>query len=108
MKFYQISGTDTFAENKTSLKARRTELNKEAGCVEATTDSNIWPYKITKGPDHPSIRPYFREIGLNMKFYVGRQEYKKVNSFEAVLIDVDGVVGLVPKRFETEAQYHLV
>ncbi len=62
-----IRGTDFSCKTKEALKIKRRELNEAAGVYEVDTQkdgktieatpSNQWPYRITKGPDHPQFSP---------------------------------------------------
>lgn len=76
-KYWIIKGTEAHSENKQELKAIRRILNLKAGFNEAKVDAvdhvgsneetvvlqtieaappKTWPYCISKGPDHPSLR----------------------------------------------------
>lgn len=69
-RYYEIKGTGIYGETKEQLKGVRTNLNEGAGIFEketkkgeetiAATSSNAWPFRITKGPDHPHLNNTFR------------------------------------------------
>lgn len=59
-KFYQITGTNIFGATKEELKSQRNQLNADALKLEegkklSDTNSNTWPFRIAKGPEHPSL-----------------------------------------------------
>lgn len=107
-KFWTINGSaqekEDFAERKEDLKPRRQELNRRAGVDEKIVKSNEWPFQIIKGPDHPSIKPYFREIPVNAVFWVPRgkgiAQFTKINSTEGVEYDHK-----LPTKFMPDDQF---
>lgn len=106
-KFWVIKGTDHHGVNKEELKKIRTTLNKEAKVDEKTAPASTWPYKISKGPDHPHNKPFFREFPLNSFFEVNGFIYKKVSEHEGKLFE-DGVLGTTSRKFPAEQQVHFV
>jgi len=104
-KFWAISNTAIVAGVKTELKIQRKGLNSAAGVDETKTSPDQWPYRVIKGPDHPSIKPFFREIVIHSLFRVGKKVFKKLNVFEAVDTNPEGLP--IPQRFEAEDQFQL-
>lgn len=93
-KTYAVA--NNFAADKQSLKPIRTQLNKDAGVIEKDVASKDWPFRITKGPDHPHVSPFFREVRIGQKF--------KQPPFDVLLVKINstqvqnlesGVVGIV-------------
>jgi len=79
-KFWQIKGTDTFAEVKSELKPQRDALNIAAGINIKTEPASQWPYKITKGPEHPHNMPYFHEVKVGALYSRYGITYKKCDN----------------------------
>jgi hypothetical protein len=62
---WNITGTSIYGATKEELKPQRTKLNADNGVYEKdgkredqevqATPSNKWPFRITKGPDHPHV-----------------------------------------------------
>lgn len=102
-KFWQIKGTDTFSEVKSELKQERNKLNIAAGINLKTEPASQWPYKITKGPDHPHVSPYFREVRIGDYFSHKGFNFKKTAHNQAHQLE-DGVLSVLPKTFHSDWQ----
>ncbi len=105
-KNYQITGTSTYAASKQELKTERDTLNKAAGVDITKVPAAAWPHKITKGPEHPHITPFFREVRLGAKFRYDGFLHKKVSDIQSRIIE-DGVLSTVAKTFNLNAQVSL-
>lgn len=105
-KFWTINGTNEFSQVKASLKPIRKELNRKTGINETEKPSNEWPHHIEKGPEHPSLKPFFREITLNSLFWVPRGKkkvlFKKISATQGL---ETGQV--LPTSFDSEDQFSL-
>ena len=93
-RVYAIRGTDITGESKEELKAKRAELNLAAGFAEVETKkdketipaapSNTWPYRITKGPDHPHIKPLFGEVKIGTVVTLAGNLFRKTGQHSAL------------------------
>lgn len=93
-RIYAIRGTDITGSSKEELKAKRAELNLAAGFAEVETKkdkevipaapSNTWPYRITKGPDHPHIRPLFNEVKIGDTVTLAGNRFRKLAKDQAL------------------------
>lgn len=93
-KVWAVSGN--FSENKEALKETRTQLNHDAGVVEKEVDQKSWPHHITKGPDHPHLSPFFREVRIGQEFHrPGFDVVLKKVDFELVKNTVSGAMGVM-------------
>lgn len=118
-KVWNISGTQFFAEDKVSLKPIRTQLNTAHGTPEAetkkgeeviaATPAGQWAHHITKGPDHPHVRPFFREVRLGQHFTKANSDIdlQKISEDTAAVYDEDGIKQLIPALINPEIQVTL-
>lgn len=93
-RIYAIRGTDITGESKEELKAKRAELNLAAGFAEvetkkdkeviAASPSNTWPYRITKGPDHPHVKPLFGEVKIGTVVTLAGNLFRKTDQHHAL------------------------
>jgi hypothetical protein len=113
-KFYQISGTDIFSDQKAPLKNKRRELNALAGTYEVKTSipkadksvteheavpSNKWAYHITKGPDHPRKDLVFGDLETGTRFFFNAKEYiRSANGLAKTFLN--GTAGMLPIEFD--------
>lgn len=93
-RIYAIRGTDITGATKEELKAKRAELNLAAGFPEVETKkdkevipaapANTWPHRITKGPDHPHVKPLFNEVKIGTVVSLAGNHFRKLNQHEAL------------------------
>lgn len=109
---YRIAGTQFGAADKETLKPIRRKLNAEVGVYEVetkidgktieATPSNQWPFRLTKGEDHPHKNPLFGQVKIDDLVIHGGQGFRKVGFDQAIrLLDNEKV------RFGNEVRVFL-
>lgn len=95
-KFWQIAGTNEFSDDKLALKKTRTALNAAAGIIESLKVGDEkyispakWPFRITKGPEHPKVLPYFKEVRIGTLFVIGGNKLCKTSPTEVGVLGDD-------------------
>jgi len=117
-KLYTITGTTNSATSRSALKDERAALNKAAGTPEveyknengqiiAAVPADKWAHHVTKGEDHPHVKPFFREVRLGQDFVFHHNRFRKIDKNNAKLVR-DGILDLSPRMFDSEMQVHLV
>ena len=108
-KFWNIRSTEHYSEVKEELKTIRTALNLANNIVEKNVPASQWPFRITKGPDHPKLSPYFREVPIGAEFKTATGvHYRKIDAEISKNISEDGMLGAGTHKFHQNTQVHSI